>query len=206
MSSAASGDLFAEQFDGAGEFVEEAGLSADGKDAWVAFPGGNDALVDLSGLGGAFVANLVRFVAPGQGRHFDMDDGGVAAQLVFQGGVELFEKAFAGAGPIGETVEGAAVAEDDGVLAAFEGDGFEGVLDVENGPLRGAEALGRARPREATAEDNAGGFRGDCHVLAEVAAGHFEHRGLTAAGSAGKDDSPGLVPGLLTSAGVRAGR
>ena len=170
----------------------------------MAAPCEGDALIGRAGLRNALVADLVFLVAPGAGGYFDMDDSGVAMQFIFAVDTELVEEALVRARPVGQTIESAAVAKDDGCLVVTERDVFETALYMKDGYLRGAAVGGRGGAWKAAAEDNAGSFGCNGDVLAEVAARHFEDGRFTATRAASQNHQFRLVAGFCALARVRS--
>lgn len=109
----------------------------DDDEAWVLGVEGFEAVVEVDGL-------LERLVADGvaafdleatEGGGFEEQDGIVAGEFVFQGGVEVGEETVGVVGPVGGAVDGAAVAEEDAVGVAGSLYLFEVFLDVVDGAL-----------------------------------------------------------------------
>lgn len=133
-----------------------------------------------------------------------MDDRRIAAEFFVVIDVEFLKKRLPCIGPVGESIERAPVAKDHGGLMAGERDCFELSLDVKNGALRGAAAGERFRPGKSAAENNAGRFGCNGNVPAEIAAGHFEHGRLSAAGSAGENSHLRFAADLTNHTGRSA--
>lgn len=200
--AAAFGDFGADGLDGAAEFAEEVVSGGDFDEAGMACPGEGDIGVD----GGGLVCGLdakgvgVAVALPVVG-NAEMDHGGVTREFGGTGESEIAPEVGGIARPVGQTVEGAAIAEDDGRIAVLERTAFQFDLHADDRALGG---LSRGNPfaaGKAAAEQDAGGFGEDLHVFAEVPADDLEHGGLARARAAREDDEAGGVRRGAAAAG-----
>jgi hypothetical protein len=88
----------------------------------------------------------------------------------------------------------------------LEGDHFESLLHVKDGPLSGAPAFRQTGPGKPAPKHDARCLGRDHDVLAKIPPGHLEHRRLSAAGPTREHDQLRPVPDFFAAAGVRANR
>src|SRR5581483_5436265 len=113
-----------------------------------------------------------------------MDDGVVARQLVQTHDADRGPERV-GPRPVGGTVDGAAVTQNDRRIGAL-GSSLELTLHEEDRPLPRPTYRGVLGAREAAAKDDAGRFGQHGDVLAHAVADQLEHGGLSRAGATGE--------------------
>jgi hypothetical protein len=119
----------------------------------------------------------------------EKDDGIITGEFGLHGGLEGVEVDLAGAGPVGGTVDGATVAEEDAVGVEAEVFVFQVALDVVDRGLGMAEGGGLGGAWEAALEEDGSGFWNDDDGLTDLPAKEFGGGGFSAARAASECDA-----------------
>lgn len=146
------GDEAFEGGEAVGDFLEERGIVGDEDEVGVLLPELAESEVEGDGFVVGFraggIAAFDAHAAGGGG--FEEDDGVVAGEFLCGSGAEAAEEAFWFAGPVGGSVDGAAVAEEDAVRVAGVLNVFEVALDLIDGALGGFDGEPCSASGEAT--------------------------------------------------------
>jgi hypothetical protein len=165
-----------------------------------------DPAVDFAGLLQVLVTYVVGLVLRRVVRRFYMNDCGVALKFGFERRAGRPEETLLTPGPVGQAVKGAAVADDQASVGVRSCHLFHLALDAKDGALSGLSPDGSIDAGEATAEDDAGGFRNKDDVPAKVEPREFENGRLAATGSTGQDDQARTMFGADALARVSSNR
>ena len=185
------GDMRLHGVERATRFFEEVVVGVDDGAMGVPRPDGGDALVEGGGPLEGLDAKRIVVVVVAHAGGAQMDHGGVVGVDGFSGRTHRVQETRLVVGPIGNAIEGAAVAQGHSGDAVGGDGALDALLHMKDGQLNGPAGVDGVDAGKATAKEHAGSLGQHPHMFAKTAPGQFEDGGLAGTRAAGDDDKAG---------------